>query len=89
MLDVFAERLRALMAARRFTRKSLADECGVSAQLVQKWTRGECAPKSSALMTICRVCGCSVEWLLDPAPLDFTGRQEDTVRKVLREEGLI
>lgn len=88
-MTAFPERLRSVMGARRVTRKALAGECGVSVQLAQKWIDGHRMPNALALATICRVCHCSMEWLLNPAHMDFNETQADAVRKVLREEGLI
>lgn len=87
----FAERLRAVMGARRVSPKALAQECGVSVQLVRKWQAGTGMPKPEAQEVICRVCQCSQEWLLAPMPLDFDnadpakGYFKALVREVLAE----
>lgn len=70
-MTAFPERLRAVMGARRITRKALAQECGVSVQLAQKWIDGRGTPNAERLATICRVCDCSEAWLTCPFPMDW------------------
>lgn len=68
---VFAERLRAVMGARRITMQALGDACGVTPQAVNKWCSGVAMPSSSSLLVICKVCGCSLEWLMATSPIDW------------------
>lgn len=69
--DAFGQRIRTAMAVSRITGARLAAECGVSRQAVHKWEVGTAAPSSAHLMKFCDLTGCSVEWLLDPTPLDI------------------
>lgn len=67
----FAERLRAVMGARRLTLRDMAKECDVSPQAVKKWRDGVAMPSSHHFICICRICGCSHEWLFAPNPMDW------------------
>jgi transcriptional regulator with XRE-family HTH domain len=67
----FPERLRALMGANRITLARLGAECGVTPQAVKKWCDGEAMPSAKALLAISRFAGCSIEWLMDPSPMDW------------------
>ena len=69
------------MAIARISGARMAAECGVSRQAVHKWGTGKCAPSSGAMMKFCAATGCSVEWLMNPNPLDIrsTPRAPDGV----------
>lgn len=73
--SAFAERLRAVIAARRARRPELARLCGVTPQAVQKWCDGAAMPSSGSFLTICKHLNCSAEWLLYGHALDFHGTQ--------------
>ncbi len=67
----FGQRVRVALAAARVDRTSLAGECKVTPQAVQRWCDGTSMPSSGNLMTICRLTGCSAEWLMWPHPVDL------------------
>lgn len=67
----FAERLRAIMGARRKTLSDIANLCGVTPQAVHKWRNGVAMPNSGALLAICSECNCSMEWLFSTDYLDW------------------
>ena len=67
----FGQRVRVALAAARVDRARLAGECSVTRQAVQRWCDGTAMPSSRHLMTICRLTGCSAEWLMWPHPVDL------------------
>lgn len=67
----FGERVRVAMAVARLSRVSLARECGVTPQAIQKWCDGTAMPTSGNLMTLARLSGASLEWLMWPHPVDI------------------
>lgn len=67
----FAERLRAVMGAKRISRKALAARCDMSVSTVQKWMDGHSTPPAAALLVICDMAGCSLEWIMAPQPMDW------------------
>jgi transcriptional regulator with XRE-family HTH domain len=71
MNDAFGMRVRVALAAARIDRTALAKECEVSPQAVQRWCDGTAMPSSANLMTLCRLTGCSAEWLMWPHPVDI------------------
>lgn len=66
-----SERIRAARGRSGLTLKDVASKCEVSSQLVCKWEHGQSFPNSSCLIVMSKILDCSVEWLLDPSPLDF------------------
>lgn len=96
----FAERLRAIMGAKRLTLRTIANACNVTPQAVHKWTDGRAMPSSGNLLAICKLGGCSIEWLLFPHHLDWESAETAPqgrhakywVREAiaeLKEEGLL
>lgn len=71
MNSVFAERLRAVMGAKKLTLRAVGKECGVSAQAVKKWCDGVSMPSSGRVITICKMGGCTLEWLFAQEPMDW------------------
>ena len=69
-LGHFAERLRVARAKAGVSSAEIARRCKVSPQAVSKWERGLMCPRSSHLLTICELCGCSLEWLMTQEPVD-------------------
>lgn len=69
--EAFGMRVRVALAAARIDRTALARECKVSPQAVQRWCDGTAMPSSANLMTLCRLTGCSAEWLMWPHPVDI------------------
>jgi transcriptional regulator with XRE-family HTH domain len=67
----FGMRVRVALAAARVDRTHLAKECRVTPQAVQRWCDGTSIPSSANLMTLCRLTGCSAEWLMWPHPVDI------------------
>lgn len=67
----FAERLRALMGAKKLTMRAIASACGKTPQAVHKWCNGVAMPSSGDMLTICRIGGCSMEWLFCPDWIDW------------------
>lgn len=63
----FAQRVRVALAASEVTPRQIAKECGVSPQSVHKWMNGMSAPRSSHLVTIARLTGANLEWLMTPS----------------------
>jgi len=72
----FAERLRAVMGARRLTLRSIADACGVTPQAVHKWRNGSAMPSSRQFIKICEICDCSHEWLFASSHMDWESSDE-------------
>ena len=70
-LKWFGERLRCALAVANLTRADLARTLIVSTQAVTKWTTGQCSPRSSHLVEICRLTGCSLEWIMAGEPVDI------------------
>lgn len=96
----FAERLRALMGAKRLTLRAVAQRCGVTPQAVKKWCDGDAMPSSKHFLTICDLGGCSAEWLFSQAQMDWESTEvapqgrhaKYWVREAiaeLREQGLL
>lgn len=69
--EAFGMRVRVALAAARVGRVDLAKECRVSPQAVQRWCDGTAMPTSGNLLTICRLTGCSAEWLMWPHTVDL------------------
>lgn len=69
--DAFGMRVRVAMAAARVSRLSVAKECGISAQAVQRWCDGTAMPSSANLVRFCQITGCSLEWLMWPHEVDL------------------
>ena len=69
--EAFGMRVRVALASARIDRTSLARECKVSPQAVQRWCDGTAMPTSGNLLIICRLTGCSAEWLMWPHPVDL------------------
>lgn len=65
------ERFKVARARAGFTFAGIAEICGVTAQAVKKWEDGIAMPSSSRLMTVCHEFDCSIEWIMNPEPLDF------------------
>lgn len=68
----FAQRARVARAASNRTLKDVAEAAGVSAQAVSKWKAGRCYPRASELTRACQYLGCSLDWIMTPAPVDLT-----------------
>lgn len=73
---IFAERLRAIMGARRMTLRALANVCGVTPQAVKKWRDGTSMPSSRQFLAICEACDCSCEWLFARTALDWQSSED-------------
>lgn len=69
--EAFGMRARVALAAARVGRTPLARECKVTPQAVQRWCDGTAMPSSGHLLIICRLTGCSLEWLMWPHPVDM------------------
>ncbi len=69
--NAFAQRLRVALASANIRAAHLAERCEVSPQAVAKWTGGTAYPNSAHLMTICKMTGCSLDWLMWPQPVDI------------------
>jgi len=67
----FAQRLRIAIASANITRHHVAQICKVSPAAVSKWTTGLCYPSSANLLTISKLTGASMEWLMWPRPVDI------------------
>lgn len=67
----FAERLRAIMGAKRVSRKALGNVCGKTPQAVQRWCDGSAMPSSGDFIKICNFLGCSHEWLFSQYHIDW------------------
>lgn len=68
----FAQRARIARAASDKTLRDVAKAVGVSAQAVSKWEAGRCYPRASELTRACQYLGCSLDWIMTPAPVDLT-----------------
>lgn len=71
MASDFAERLLVARCRAGHTMKSAGALVGISAQAYLKYERDTAMPTSKALLAFCEAFDCSMEWLLDPKPLDF------------------
>lgn len=67
----FSERLIVARCRAGHTMKSAAALVGITPQAYMKYEKDKAMPNSGSLMTFCREFDCSMEWLLEPAPLDF------------------
>lgn len=65
------ERIRVARARAKLTMRDVAEACECSPQAVFKWEADESMPDSKKLMVLVRILDVSLEWLMDPAPLDF------------------
>lgn len=91
--EVFGQRVRVALAAARVDRAALARECQCTPQAVQKWVDGRAFPSSRNLMTLSRMTGASLEWLMWPHPVDLLSTEwapngvhiKNIVRQVLAE----
>ena len=68
---MFGERLRVAKARAKKTFAEIGAECGVTPQAVKKWENGRSMPSSAALVKLCEMLDCSLEWFMCPDPLDF------------------
>jgi transcriptional regulator with XRE-family HTH domain len=86
-LTFFAQRLRVAIAASGMFAQDLARACEVSSAAVSKWTSGKAAPSPRHLMTISKLTGASVNWLMTCAPVDMSRAAAEAHRAidVLRE----
>ncbi len=66
----FGVRMRVARARKNLSLADAGSAIGVSAQAVSKWETGG-SPSSSKLIAIAKLYDCSLEWLMDPDPLDF------------------
>ena len=66
----FSTRLRVAMTAKSIRRKDLAIALGVTVDTVQGWMGGGYLPRPASLLALPEVLDCSLDWLLDPSPID-------------------
>lgn len=69
-LTHFAERLRVALAKSNMSGAALGRQLGLSSNAVAKWANGHCCPRSSELVKICKILGCSLDWIMEPSPVD-------------------
>ena len=62
--QMFSDRLKELMQARRMTQTALADQIGVTQSYVSALRKGQYTPSRRTLNDIATVFGVSPEWLL-------------------------
>ena len=67
----FSERLLVARVRAGHTMRSAADLVGITVQAYHKYEHDKSMPTSASLLKFCEAFGCSMEWLLYPAPLDF------------------
>lgn len=82
MSDAFSQRLAAALSARGMAQGTLATACGVSAQAVSSWVRGQ-MPRPAKLVQIAQTLGVSVDYLATGTggiPVDI-----DALRATYRE----
>lgn len=60
----FPQRLRALREKRRLSRRTLAELCGLSKNMISLYERGEKAPSVEALVNLADFFGVSTDYLL-------------------------
>ena len=73
---MMGERIRVARARSRLTMRDVADACDCTAQAVMKWEADKMMQTSGKLLTLCRILDCSIEWLMDPKPLDFHSNEQ-------------
>jgi transcriptional regulator with XRE-family HTH domain len=77
----FAQRMRVARAASHKTMREVAAVVGVSTAAVSKWEIGKSYPRASELTRACQYLGCSLDWIMTPAPVDLTcGRPTNGLR---------
>ena len=57
--------MRAERARNNLTLKQVADELNVHPNAISRWEKGEAEPRASSLIALCKLYGCSPEYLLD------------------------
>ncbi len=60
----FPQRLQALREKRRLSRRTLAELCGLSKNMISLYERGEKAPSVEALVNLADFFGVSTDYLL-------------------------
>ena len=60
----FPQRLQTLREKRRLSRRTLADLCGLSKNMISLYERGEKAPSVDALINLADFFGVSTDYLL-------------------------
>ncbi|NOD65767.1 helix-turn-helix domain-containing protein [Ruegeria sp. HKCCD6109] len=68
---MLGERLRVARARAQLSMADVAKECGCTAQAVMKWEHDRAMPDSRKLLKLCGLLDISLEWIMDPDPLDF------------------
>lgn len=61
---VFPKKLQALREKRRLSRRTLAELCGLSGNMIGRYERGEKEPSVGALVRLADYFGVSVDYLL-------------------------
>ncbi len=67
----FGQRIRVAMAAANINGIAVANVLGVSPQAVSKWAKGKAYPSSKHLVEFCKLTGCSLDWVMEPSPVDL------------------
>lgn len=62
--DLFPERLQKLRERRRMSRKTLAERCGLSKNMIGRYERGERKPNIDTLTEICDIFEVSADYIL-------------------------
>lgn len=62
--ELFSQRLQALRERRRLSRRTLAELCGLSKNMVSLYERGEREPSVEALVSLADFFGVSTDYLL-------------------------
>lgn len=71
MSATFGQRLRVAIAAANVSRAEIAKACGVTAMAVSNWCNGVSYPRTSHLVTIATTTGATLDYLMDPDPVDI------------------
>lgn len=70
-VQMFAERLRVVMAKRKMTKGDLEKKAGISRQVIWQWEKGNYFPRMFTVQCIAGALDVPVEWLLDPKPVEL------------------
>ena len=63
MKKLFPQRLKALREKRRLSRRTLAELCGLSKNMISLYERGEKVPSVEALICLADFFNVSLDWL--------------------------
>lgn len=64
VMKIFSKNLKRIMEEDKITQKELADDIGVSQQVISKYIRGESIPSLTIAINIADVLFCSIEDLI-------------------------